>query len=229
MRQQASGNQMRQRPVGWLRRHWRRHSSASTSSDELSAGDGTRNASTSSNSELSGAGAASASGDGTRVQAPTAIGYASAGSDGTRTAIRLPCDQHRQSAGSAVRRHSIAVRSAAPVSGQLMCWRLAGWCVRLQCHRRAATRMRWQRAAATARRIRLPCDQQRQSVGSGCAGGLLVGAFDCSAIGGAHAAWRLDAARRHSIAVQSAAAVGGQQICRRPAGAARLAGWRVRF
>ena len=85
MRQQASGNQMRQRPVGWLRRHWRRHSSASTSSDELSAGDGTRNASTSSNSELSGAGAASASGDGTRVQAPTAIGCASAGSDGTRT------------------------------------------------------------------------------------------------------------------------------------------------
>ena len=141
MRQQASGNQMRQRPVGWLRRHWRRHSSASTSSDELSAGDGTRNASTSSNSELSGAGAASASGDGTRVQAPTAIGCASAGSDGTRTAIRLPCDQHRQSAGSAVRRHSIAVQSAAAVSGQPMCWRLAGWCVRLQCHRRAATRM----------------------------------------------------------------------------------------
>ena len=167
MRQQASGNQMRQRPVGWLRRHWRQHSSASTSSDELSAGDGTRNASTSSNSELSGAGAASASGDGTRVQAPTAIGYASAGSDGTRTAIRLPCDQHRQSAGSAVRRHSIAVRSAAPVSGQLMCCRLAGWCVRLQCHRRRApARMRWQRAAATARRIRLPCDQQRQSAGS---------------------------------------------------------------
>ena len=93
-----------------------------------------------------------------------------------------------------------------------MCWRLAGWCVRLQCHRRRApARMRWQRAAATARRIRLPCDQQRQSVGSGCAGGLLVGAFDCSAIGGAHAAWRLDAARRHSIAVRSAAAVGGQR------------------
>ena len=46
--------------------------------------------------------------------------------------------------------------------------------------------------------------------------------------------------KAHSIAVRSAAAVGGQlmqiaaavggqQICRRPAGAARLAGWRVRF
>ena len=79
----------------------------------------------------------------------------------------------------AARRHSVAVRSAAAVGGQLMCWRLAGWCVRLQCHRRATTRMRRRLAAATARRIQLPCDQQREPAG----GGLLVGAFDCSAIG----------------------------------------------
>ena len=120
--------------------------------------------------------------------------------------------------------HSIAARSAAPVSGQLMCCRLAGWCVRLQCHRRRApARMRWQRAAATARRIRLPCDQQRQSVGSGCAGGLLVGAFDCSAIGGAHAAVSGQRREAHSIAVRSAAPVSGQLMCW------RLAGWCVRL
>ena len=85
-------------------------------------------------------------------------------------------------------------------------WRLAGWCVRLQCHRRAAARM-WQRLAAVGGQRReahsiagahavaaccwhgkAPFDCRAISSGSqraaDVAGGLLVGAFDCSDISG---------------------------------------------